>query len=529
MPRLLNKTSVRMASMLITLCWCAIMSGCSAGNQYPDAVTRVLDAAGDNRAELESVLIHYSQPADTLKLKAAEHLIGNMAEHSYVTYYMHDTTGAEIAFDVRDYADYDNLTAAADSIESERGELDFDKHDPELDMHTITAEFLITQIDYAFRAWQEKPWAKQMSWEDFRDYVLPYRGSNEPLQPWRETFYQKYQHVAADMTDPSDPIEAAVVINKDIMTWFGFDPRYYYHPTDQGLSEMIESGLGRCEDMTNVTIYAMRANGIGVTSDYTPYWANTGNNHAWNAIVTPSGDVIPFMGAEAQPGQYRLANRLAKVYRKTFSEQKENLAFQPNKQEEVPRWLGRKYFRDVTDEYVATCDIEITLGRDVPDSVDIAYLCVFNSGDWQAIHWGRIENNIVTFTSMGKEIAYLPALYLDEKIVPFGAPFVLGDDCSQDVLDSKSSESQSIALTSVTKRKLVASTDGITKSFLTDGGEYEMFVWRDDWQSLGQKTANGGPLIFDDVPSGGLYWLRRVDSDREERIFTMENHRQIWW
>ena len=74
--------------------------------------------------------------------------------------------------------------------------------------------------------------------------------------------------------------------------------------------------------MTNVTIYAMRANGLAVTSDYTPYWANSGNNHAWNAILTGEGKVVPFMGAEANPGEYRLANKLAKVYRKTWKHSK---------------------------------------------------------------------------------------------------------------------------------------------------------------------------------------------------------------
>lgn len=37
--------------------------------------------------------------------------------------------------------------------------------------------------------------------------------------------------------------------------------------------------------MTNLAIFAMRANGLAVTSDYTPFWADSSNNHAWNAIL----------------------------------------------------------------------------------------------------------------------------------------------------------------------------------------------------------------------------------------------------
>ncbi len=43
---------------------------------------RALAMAGDNRAELEKVLTHYTQnPADELKLRAAEFLIENMPWH----------------------------------------------------------------------------------------------------------------------------------------------------------------------------------------------------------------------------------------------------------------------------------------------------------------------------------------------------------------------------------------------------------------------------------------------------------------
>jgi hypothetical protein len=94
--------------------------------------------------------------------------------------------------------------------------------------------------------------------------------------------------------------------------------------------------------MTNLAIYAMRANGLAVASDYTPHWANTGNNHAWNAIITPEGEVIPFMGAEANPGEYELANKLAKAYRKMYAQQTNNLAFQEKKEESVPGWLNGK-------------------------------------------------------------------------------------------------------------------------------------------------------------------------------------------
>ncbi len=504
-----------------------VVAGCGTSS-YPPEVTSALDAAGSNRGELESVLRHYADSGDTLKLKAAYYLVGNMGSHCYSTYALKDTAGTEISFSALDYPDYETLLTAFDSLEDRHGVLDFERKDKIEDVETATADFLITQINFAFRAWRERPWAGSVTFEDFCSYVLPFRGSNEPLEPWREVFFEKYAGIAESLSDPSDPIEAATFINDDIKSWFGFDPRYYYHPTDQGLSEMLAGGLGRCEDMTNITIYAMRANGLAVTSDYTPHWADAGNNHAWNAIVTADG-VIPFMGAESNPGQYRLANKSAKVYRKMFAVQPDNLTFQVRRQDKIPGWLAGENCIDVTADYQDVCDVTVTFGRDIPDSIDIAYLCVFNSGEWKAVHWAKIADKSACYTDMGRDIAYLPALYINEEIVPWGAPFILQTDCSLRPLIADIAKLADVHLVSTTRHERKESIDGIAGSSLTPGRTYELFYLADGWHSLGKRAAGDGSLRFENVPSEGLYWLVAEDSDREERIFTLEDDRQVWW
>jgi hypothetical protein len=502
---------------------------CGHKSSYPEEVSEALEAAGDNKTELKKTLIHYASGDDSLKLQAAFYLIANMEGHCYVTYVLRDTAGKEVDFDALDYPDYAALKAAYDTLENRYGKLDFERREKIYDLDIITVDFLIKQVDYAFKAWREKPWATGLSFESFCEYVLPYRGSSEPLENWRETFWEKYKYIGTEMHNPSDPVEAAALINDDIKSWFTFDPRFYYHPTDQGLSEMLENGLGRCEDMTNVTIYAMRANGLAVTGDYTPHWANTGNNHAWNVIVAPDGRVVPFMGAERNPGKYHLDNKLAKAYRKMFGKQKGNLVFQEKKQEKIPRWLSGKNYRDVTADYTDVRDVNIEFRQEVPDSVDIAYLCVFNSGEWRIVHWGRIESGSTVFTDMGTDIAYLPALYINEEIFPFGAPFILQPDGTIRELQPDNERTISVRPVSTTRRKQEVSTDGIEKTFLTYGHEYELFYWADGWQSLGMSVTGDKPIVFKEVPTGCLYWLVEENSDREERIFTIEDSRQVWW
>jgi hypothetical protein len=523
------------ASLAVLAAVAALVSSCTwrgpalKPSPWPTDVAAALDEAGANRGQLERVLIRYQAAGDTLKLQAAAYLIANMADHCFVRLSLVDSLKREVPLDVLRYPNYEALQAVVDSIEDARGELDYERRATLPDLETMTAKLLAENIDYAFRAWRERPWAQHMSFDDFLEYVLPYRGSNEPLESWRPYFYDRYSDLPLAMQDPTDPIEAARLINADLMTWFTFDARFYLHPTDQGLAEMRAGGLGRCEDMTNLAIYAMRANGLAVTSDYTPFWANAGNNHAWNAILDRDGRVLSFMGCEAQPGQYKLWNRLAKAYRKTYAQQRGNLAFLKGEHERVPAWLSGKYYRDVTADYVTVADVPLELEEPAPDSVGFAYLCVFNSGHWEAIDWGRLERQGATFRDMGTGIAYLPAYYAEGEILPAGPAFVLEESGRVRPLEADMDRPQKMRLISSMGAVTVSDTDGVRKTALEPGRSYELFYWDGAWVSMGQITAGDEPIAFEGVPSGGLYWLVAEGSRRDERIFTYEQNAQVWW
>jgi len=493
------------------------------------AIEAVLSKAGDNRAELELVLAHYRSLGDPQKRRAAEFLIEHMEAHNYAVLALYDSAGVEVELDVLSYPDYDRLIEAVTAIETQRGELDYDRKDIQPDIEHITAPLLIENIDLAFEAYRAKPWAQHLAFEDFLAYVLPYRGSNEPLESWRPYFLERYADLPDRMKDPTDPVEAATLINQDLITWFTFDSRFYLHPTDQGLGEMREHGLGRCEDMTNLAIYAMRANALPVTSDYTPFWANSGNNHAWNAILDRQREVQVFMGCEAHPGSYRLWNKLAKVYRKTYARQYENLAFRKSTREDAPRWLTGRNYLDVTAEYTPVTTVEIRLTRAVPDSLHYAYLCVFNSGRWGALQWGPIDTGRVTFADMGRGIAYLPALYIEKELAPAAAAFILTEAGAWHPLQPRGDAPIDLRLFSTTERQEISDTDSVQKVGLEEGATYELFYWDGDWISLGTQVARGDPLSYAAVPSNALYWLVREGSRKEERIFTYEQGQQVWW
>lgn len=61
------------------------------------------------------------------------------------------------------------------------------------------------------------------------------------------------------------------------------------------------------------------------------------------------------------------------------------------------------------------------------------------------------------------------------------------------------------------------------------GNQYELHYWDDGWVSLGRKVAEDYELTYREVPSNALLWLRNHTRGVEERPFTYENGRQVWW
>lgn len=514
---------------LLVLLMLAAPAAAAVDLPCPPETVAALEKAGVNRPELERALEHFRSSADPRELEAACFLVGNMPGHEYIRFELRNSSGMAVAFDPLAYADYPAMVKAWNEAEKKYGEMGWKTLSREPDISSMTAEGLIKNVELAFKAWREKPWTTGVSYADFLEYVLPYRGTNEPLEDWRGYFLEKYKDLPSRMKDPRDPQEAAALINDDIKKWFSFDARFYRHPQDQGLAEMLRRRAGRCEDMTNLGIYALRANGIPVAGDYTPYWADTGNNHAWNAVVLPGGRSVPFMAALANPGVYKLSNRPAKVYRGTFSRQTAAPSAFLNGSEPLPKWFKEADFADVTAAYVPTGDIEVRLSSPPAGASRTPYLAVFNGGNWEIIGWGSAAGGRAVFKNFAKGILYMPVYYSSGTVIPAGEPFIYTSSGAVRALNA-SGPVAPVAVVSTTRRTIEHTTDNIARVYLGEGKTYELYYWRGkDWVPAGSATAAGAPLTFTGVPEDALLWLKEKGSRGEERVFTYDAGAQVWW
>lgn len=79
----------------------------------------------------------------------------------------------------------------------------------------------------------------------------------------------------------------------------------------------------------------------------------------------------------------------------------------------------------------------------------------------------------------------------------------------------------------ITKIKYCPRSD---TNFIVEGDRYELCYWKEDeWASMGEQVAAKPSLEYNNVPSGGLYILHNLSRGKEERIFTFEDGKQVFW
>lgn len=61
------------------------------------------------------------------------------------------------------------------------------------------------------------------------------------------------------------------------------------------------------------------------------------------------------------------------------------------------------------------------------------------------------------------------------------------------------------------------------------GDRYNLLFGDRGWKSLGERIAGCDELIYENCPENALFLLKDITKEEEERIFTIENAKQVWW
>ncbi len=284
-----------MRNILITI----LLFGLFSCSKYPANVKLALKQAGSNREELEKVFAHYSKPMDKLKLKAACDLIGTMPGKYHFDNPESDSIINEFCKTLpvlkKKYLERNQpITEIYTKLVKDNVDI-FNQNNPIPDLSVISSEILIENIDMAFYVWENMPWAKNLSYEYFRDYILPFKTGHTKPELWRKKFFNQYKWVLDSISDESDPVEACTLINDELKSNFTLN----IHTNPNNLSQIINIQGGNCEASSILALYAMRAVGIPVhiTSTLISGFPPFTGRHSENIVLTKDLKFIRFQGS----------------------------------------------------------------------------------------------------------------------------------------------------------------------------------------------------------------------------------------
>lgn len=379
----------------------------------------------------ERTIEYYRQSGDTLKMLAAQYLRDNARWHYGVS--RHFNKPFEISYtDVLDRPETNKDSVFKAYIDSCGYSIVSDT--PIYDIDTITDSFLRENIDLAFDSWN-KPWSKDIPFNDFCKYILPYRNADEELSSWRKFFKERYETSIIDSV--ADPASLPDVINY-LMRCIRCDVEYggsmgllNRYPLSHDM--MMKLHWLECLNCANFTTLAMRACGVPC-SMIEIHWRFTEVTHL--SVLFPKtssiskafrenvGDTLIYMGA---PKDTMAAWRVWE-YDYELNKEKERL-YNTYKHHDLLRTIIPPLTQsDITSLLCKTYNFSLP----IPDSLKThpyLFLCRFHDHKWQPIREGIVDADSVRFRDATIRQWYRLGHVDDDTIRTIGTPFTLiGND-----------------------------------------------------------------------------------------------------
>ena len=414
------------------------------------SIENILSLSGDNRSEWERVLRYYSPEGDSLKKKAALFLLRNMPGHYTLEGGFIDRFNNRVrdVYPQKNYAWYKTVQTVPEKIEY--GKLCYKAYD----LEWLDGEFIILHIENMFRLWQTTPWLKNLDFQDFCEYLLPYRISNERPDNFSDSVVCKVENLKNEIQ--RYPMQFTPTNLYELLKECYPDKSPFQYIT-LALGDGNSSYTFDCLHATYYDIFKLRLVGLPVALDYVPFWGRRDGRHYWCTIIDP---LFP---NKMKPIDIDCPS---KVYRCTFSHQP---CPQESVDECVTESLATPFIKDVTSYYANTSTVVQSIKTQITNP-RYAYLCVFNEQEWSAVSWAEIKKGKAVFRQMGRGIVYLPVYYDRYKQCTAGNPFILHENGRIEELIADTNNRQTIRI----MRKTPVETRKIKWSQTLKGGYMEM-------------------------------------------------------
>lgn len=151
---------------------------------------------------------------------------------------------------------------------------------PKNDLKTLKKEFLVENVELAYKTREEVPWGKDIPDEIFLNYVVPYTVSTEKCENWRPALYKLF----IDKAKKCNNVEEAV-LKLDMEVRNTLDVHYKPGPRkmDQSPFESMDRHPASCAGLTILFVSVCRAVGIPARAASTR-WVTVKSWHNWTEV-----------------------------------------------------------------------------------------------------------------------------------------------------------------------------------------------------------------------------------------------------
>ncbi|MGJ1433734.1 hypothetical protein ACR79M_19295 [Sphingobacterium spiritivorum] len=480
------------------------------------------------RINWQKLYKEYANPKDSLKLLSLQFLKENITDlkSETITFYKQENNN-QINLDFRKFK---NDTVFLDFLDSKK--VTYKTHDIP-DITFLSTNDIRNTIENAFKVWNQYPWSKNVSFDNFLNYLLPYKVLDEQPDNWHQALRQRfsedlekyngYYHSGNDslkrVYEQTNNLYYAFVVNR-IDELFTYNPIPQYLTNRPGFNEMSCLRYGDCYGGSYLGVYFLRSIGIPATVDIIPAWGIKNGGHSTEVFLNESGKMIAASEREVIGP--------AKVFRLMFKRQnqwKDSISKYVDTNNFVLSHLKHNHWKDVTHEHTNSKTIfwkDFLLNNVAPP---FAYICVFNYGKWTPIYWGKLNNEKgYTFNNMGFPMLYRLAKPNKDGIRVSGAVHMV------DSLGNISKITPSI-YSKVSARFNKINTG--SESWVKKGKKYDLFYINKtgEWEYLSTNKCQTDSIIdFVNIPDNTIYRLKPHNENHElSRPFTLSYNQQKWW
>ena len=306
------------------------------------------------------------------------------------------------------------------------------------DAQIIKADFLIDNIDKSYAQWTTCPWASQVTFDEYLEWMLPYKAVElQELDHWRDTLLAYFgtglEHPIKNDVEYNTTMGVADMIRNDANNRLH---RYGLY-TRAGLPLLsaylqAHQTYGNIPDYALTAVLAFRSAGIPSVLDETPVGSRGTAATRWFVIISDRGEQLPSEWdlSTIIGGGFFPYERGPKVYRNTYAINKEREQYKRKAKFQYPFELARE---DVTSQYFLTSDISIPIERAVRKHLKDKYVYIAsavrsNEHPWKIVDFGIIKHGKACFHDMGREVLYTVMGYDGNTLIQISDPFILHKD-----------------------------------------------------------------------------------------------------